>query len=75
MLPLVSGINFRFLSVNHALISSILILPVLRVVILPLILATNHFHHPSPLHCFFPGLTPSFSANSSQRNLPLLLQD
>ena len=59
MLPLVSVINSRFLSVNPALISLILIHPVLRVAILPLILATHHSHHPPPLHSFIPGLKSS----------------
>ena len=37
--------------------------------------STQHSHHPSPLHSFIPGLKPSFSANPSQRNLPVLLPD
>jgi len=67
ILPLVSGINSRFLSVNLALISPIH--PVLRVALgtssigsidSPLII-----HH--PLNSFIPGLKPPFSANPSHR--------
>ena len=72
MLPLVSGINSRLLSVNHALTSPILTHPVLRVALPP---STRHSHHPSPLHSFIPDLKPSFSANLSLRSLPFLLPD
>jgi len=74
-LPLVSGINSRLLSVDHALISPILFHPVLRVALLPLV-----SHIDSPLsssitpHSFIPGLKHSFSTNPSHRSLPFLLQ-
>ena len=63
MLPLVSGINSRLLSVNHALIFPILTHPVLSVALPPSVPSTHHSHHQSPLHSFTPGLKPSFSAN------------
>ena len=73
MLPLVSGINSRLVSINNALISPILIH--LRVALLPLVSSTHHSHHPPPLHSFIPGLKPYFSANASHHSLPFLLQD
>jgi len=45
MLPLVSGINSRLLSVNHALISPILTHPVLRVALPPSAPSTYLCHH------------------------------
>ena len=48
MLPLVSGINSRLPSVNHALISPILPHPVLWVAFPPSAPSTHHSHHPSP---------------------------
>jgi len=56
MLPLVSGINSRLPSVNHAIISQILLHPVLWVALPPSVPSTHHFHHISPLHSFTPGL-------------------
>ena len=53
MLPFVSGINFRPLSVNHALTSPVLIHPVLRVALPPSVPSTHHCHHPSPLTLSF----------------------
>jgi len=38
-------------------------------------LSTHHFHQPSLLHSFIPGLKPSFSANPSHRSLHFLLPD
>ena len=61
---LVSGINFRLPSVDHALIS-----PVLWVALPPSVPSTHHFHHPLPLHSFTPGLKLSFSTNPSHRSL------
>ena len=31
-------------------------------------------HHPSPLHCFIPGLKPSFPANPSNRSIPWMVK-
>ena len=104
MLPLVSGINSRLLSVNrmvdarpcnvidmlrrvrnrrtiiiiiinHALISPILTRPGLLVALPPSAALTHHYHYPSPLHSFIPGLKPSFSANDSHRSFSFLLPD
>ena len=75
MFPLVSGTNSRLPSINHALISPILPHPVLRVALPPSVPLTHHFHHPSPLYSFTPGLKPSFSANPSHCSLPFLLPD
>ena len=60
----VSGINFRLLSVNHALISPILNHLVVSVALPPSVPSTD-YHHPSSLYCFSPGLKPFFSANPS----------
>ena len=60
MLPLVSGINFRLLSVNHALNSPFLTHPVLFVALLPSVPSTHHSHYPLPLHSFIPGLKLPF---------------
>ena len=68
MLPVVSGINSRLLSVNSALISPIPTHPIPEWHFL-------HSHHPSPHHSFVPGLKPSFSVNRSHSSLPLLLRD
>ena len=68
LLYLVSGINCRLLSVNHALISQILNHPILRVAFHLLVQSTHHSHHPSPLHSFIPGLT-LFSVDPSHRRL------
>ena len=43
------------------------------VMLLTFILIINSI--PPPPHSFIPGLTPSFSANPSQRRLPFPLQD
>ena len=61
-LPLVSEINSRLLSVNHA------ISPILNHLVpwLALLPPTHHFRRPSTLT---PGLKPSFSANISHRSL------
>ena len=56
MLPLVSGINSRLPSVNHALISPLLHQSVLSVALPPPpVPLTHHFHHPLPLHSSTPG--------------------
>ena len=53
LILLVSGINSRLLSVNHTLISPILIHPVLWVALPPSVPPTHRSHHPSPLtHSF-----------------------
>ena len=70
MVPVVSVINSRLLSVNHALNS-----PVLRVALSPLVPSSDNSHHPSPLHSFIPGLKTSFSADPSHGSLLLLLHD
>ena len=43
--------------------------------VVPKTRSTHHFHHPSPLHSFTPGLKLSFSANPSHHSLPFLLLD
>ena len=58
MLPLVSGINSRLLSVNHALISPILTRPVSWVALPLSITSTHHSRHSSPPHSFIPVLKP-----------------
>ena len=70
MLLLVSGINSRLPSINHALISPVPTHPVLWVALPPSVPSTHHSHHPSPHHSFIPGLKPSFSANPSLRSHP-----
>ena len=74
MLPLVSRINSRLPSVNHALISPVLTHPVLRVALLLSVPSTHQFHHPSSFHSFIPVLKP-FSTNPSDHSLPFLLPD
>ena len=65
ILPLVSGINSRLPSVNHALISPILTHSVLP----PSVPSTHHSRHPLLLHSFIPRLSlkPFFSANPSRQ--------
>jgi len=76
MLPLVSGINFRLLSVDHELISLIPSHPVLRLALLPLVPSTYHSRLPPFLHSFIPKpLKPSFSANPPPLYPPFLLRD
>jgi len=60
MLPLVSGINSRLPSVNHALILPSPPNPILWVALPPSFPSTHHSHHPSPLHSFTPGLNFPF---------------
>jgi len=64
MLPLVSGINSRLPSVNHALMSPILPHPVHP----PSVPSTHHFRRPLPLHSSTPGLKLSFSTNPFHRS-------
>ena len=64
-------INSRLLSINHALISSVLTRPVLWVALLPSVPSTHHCH-PSPPHSFIPGFKPSFSVNPSHHSCPFL---
>jgi len=75
MLPLVSRINFLLLSVDHALMSAILIHLFVWLAQLPSVPSTHHSHHPSPSHPFTPDLRRSFSANPSHHSLPFLLQN
>jgi len=71
MLPVISGINSRLPSVNHALISPVLTHPVLWVALPPSVSLPHHSRHPTP-HSFIPLLKPSFYATSSHRSLPFL---
>jgi len=73
MFPLVSGINSRLLSVNHALISnSDLPSPVSGTSSIGSIDSPLSLGYPLPPHSFILGLKLSFSAN---RSLLFLLLD
>ena len=58
-------LTMSYLITVESAFSPILIHPVLRLAVLPLVPSTHHSRHPTPLHSFISGLKPSFSANPS----------